>query len=83
MVFYRDFIGVADKLTLSASKPNERVIESGSVINDKSLLNRLKEEAEDDVVVVDDADSISSRTEESHETDATGTQLHEEFTGVK
>lgn len=82
-MFYRDFIGVADKLTLSASKPNERVIESGSVINDKSLLNRLKEEAEDDVVVVDDADSISSRTEESHETDATGTQLQEEFTGVK
>ncbi|XP_066257751.1 mediator of RNA polymerase II transcription subunit 26-like [Euwallacea similis] len=68
------------KLTLSASKPNERVIESGSVINDKSLLDRLKEEENDDedVVVVDDADSVSSRTEESQETDAAGAQPHDQ-----
>ncbi|ERL95441.1 hypothetical protein D910_12704 [Dendroctonus ponderosae] len=59
----------AAKLT-ERVKPNERVIESGSVINDKSLLNAFEQEDdEDDVVVVDDAESVGSRTEESQETD--------------
>lgn len=71
-------------MTLSASKPNERVIESGSVINDKSLLNTLEQEDdEDDVVVVDDVESADSRTEESQETDVAGPSQKEEFVGAR
>ncbi|KAL1502768.1 hypothetical protein ABEB36_007866 [Hypothenemus hampei] len=71
------------KLALTPNKPNERVIESGSVINDKSLLDRLKqeengeedededEEDEEEVVIVDDVVEPLSRLEnqENKETD--------------
>ncbi|KAF7283174.1 uncharacterized protein LOC143193827 isoform X2 [Rhynchophorus ferrugineus] len=47
-----------NKFSLSTNSRNERVIESGSVINDKNLLKRMREE-EEEIVVVDDVEPES------------------------
>lgn len=57
------------------------------MINDKSLLHRLKQEEDGDddeeIVVVDDLESAGSRTEESQETEATGPPRDQELTGAR
>ncbi|CAG9770373.1 unnamed protein product [Ceutorhynchus assimilis] len=73
-----------NKLSSNATKSNERVIESGSVINDRSLLDKLKQEHEDDddeEIIVDDIESLDSHEEESQETDTA--KIKEEPQGIR
>ncbi|XP_030763847.1 mediator of RNA polymerase II transcription subunit 26 [Sitophilus oryzae] len=75
---HRNKYSQKNKFNVSSNSRNEKVLESGSVINDKSLINKLKEEYDEEIVVVDDiAPDSDSNFENKIENRESETTLHE------